>query len=163
MKTLPIALVLGLALGTVHAAAPQPAEPVASGIMVLRGQWDFLNSSMAFCAAKLPAMKAEFASAHDRAEYQMRVAEDVIQQAVVNHRAYYKPYFDTYTNGWIKYARTLEQTFEQQDPAQACPTLLSSWAATDADQILEDWRGFVERNDIRPPPDEPAPAGHGIQ
>ena len=163
MKTLPIALLLGLALATAHAADRQPAEAAANGITVLRGQWNFLNSSVAFCSEKLPAMGAEFSSARDRAEYQMRVAEDVIQQTAANHKAFYKPYFDAYTNGWIKYAQTLEQSFERQDPKQACPSLLSSWAATDADQILEDWRSYVERNDIPAPPDDPAPAGHGIQ
>jgi hypothetical protein len=164
MNRLPIALLYALALGVARAADAPAADPPANGIMVLRGQWNFLNSSVAFCVAKVPAMKAEFDAAHDHAEYEMRRADDTIQQAAANHKAFYQPYFDSYTGGWIKYARTLQQSFERQDPTQACPSLLSSWQDTDADQILEDWRGYVERNGITPPPDEPVPlVGHGAQ
>lgn len=164
MNRLPLALLLGLAASVAGAAETQPADPAANGIMVLRGQWNFLNSSVGFCVEKVPAMKAQFTAAHDHAEYEMRRADDTIQQAAADHQTFYKPYFDTYTSGWIKYAQTLLQSFERQDPVQACPSLLSSWQDTDADQILEDWHGFVQRNGITAPPDDPVPTGgHGVQ
>jgi hypothetical protein len=163
VNNLPAALVLALSVCAAQAADSPPAAEAADGIVVLRGQWNFLNSSVAFCVDKVPAMKAEFASAHDHAADEMRLADDTILQVAANHRDFYQPYFDTYTGGWIKYADTLLQSFMRQDPVQACPSLLSSWQSTDARQILEDWRGFWERSGAAPP-DDAAPAGaHGIQ
>lgn len=144
MKKLSTVLLLSLGICSAQAAnAPAAAD---SGITIFRGQWIFLQNSAQYCAEKVPAMKREFERAREHAEARMEQAELTVLDETRGNREGYKPLFEKYSSSWIKYADELVAALKKQNAARACPDLLGNWQAADTGQVLEDWRGFVERN-----------------
>jgi deoxyribodipyrimidine photolyase len=163
MNRLLTVLLLGLCACGAQTAEPPSAPEIPEYIQVFRGQWLFLNSSTAFCAEQVPAMKREFERARDHAQGQMEKAETIVQGETAKNSGGYKPVFATYASSWTKYAGELVAAIKRQNAATACPDLLANWQAADADQILEDWRGFMERNGPVPQVTVPEAAQHSAK
>jgi len=146
MNRLPTILLLAISCCAVHAADAPPAAEDTFQVKVFRGQLAFMNSSIDFCTAQVPALKDGFADARDHAEEQIEQAEATVLDEAADNKLGYQPFFDMYAAGWSKYADQLLAALKRQDAHTACPDLLSNWQTTEADQVLEDWRNFVERS-----------------
>ncbi len=163
MNRLSIALLLSLCMCSTQAAQAPAAAEAASIFRIFHGQWTFLKNSTAFCAEQVPAMKRDFERARGNVEEQMERAETIVMEETKGNREGFKPLFDTYSGAWTKYANELVAGLKKQDPRKACPDLLSNWQAADAEQILEDWRGFVDRSEPVPQVGVKSEALHGAQ
>ena len=143
MNVVRIPLLFALCACAQAGESPRPAEG-ASSITIVLGQLKFLNSSIALCRDKVPALKAELDAARDHAEREIRKAQAIILEQIGNDRGY-KRHVDLYVQMWSKQADDLAEAMKKQDPGRACPTLLANWQAIEADVVLEDWQRFLDR------------------
>jgi len=135
---------LALCACAARAADAPPAD--GDAVKIFRGQLAFMNSSIDFCVAQLPAMKDAFDDARDHAGEQIGRAEASLLAEAADNKLGYQPFFDTYAANWSKYAGQLLAALKRQDAKAACPDLLGNWQSTDADLVLEDWRSFIQRS-----------------
>jgi hypothetical protein len=145
-----IALLLVLQAAATHAAEAPPQAEAAPAITALRGQWNFLNSSIELCTLRVPALKAELQEARAHAQSEMRKAEAAILQEVADNPGRLQRYLDLYVANWSTYGTQQAESMKRQDAGKACPVLLANWQAADAELMLEDWGLFLERNIPQP-------------
>jgi hypothetical protein len=140
MRLLRVLLLVGLPVCVANA---QEAVRDVSEIKVLRGQWNFLHASTAFCAERVPAMKDAMRDVLAHGEVEIRKAENTILREAGVDRLSYQKQIDAYSMGWAKQAEALVEALKRQDAQRSCPVLADNWNASDAAVILEDWRNFL--------------------
>jgi hypothetical protein len=136
-------ILLGICVGVARAAVPATA---VSAPVMLDGQRKFLDASIALCIERVPALRAELASARNHAEPQIRKAEGIIGEQLAASAVPVRALLDRYVATWRRNADDLLEALKNQNAKDACPTLRDNWLAMEADIILEDWQNFLDGN-----------------